>query len=342
MEDSVEIFSIIQKAIKNNAIYGASYSLLDEQENEQHYLGKQGAGGDSLDIVPDLEYDLASLTKVVGTTTRILQLVENKQLSLGDTVGKFIPGTKYPHITVEQLLLHDSGLPADIITNNLKTKAELVKQVKDSTLIYQAGEKTIYSDLGYILLGWIIRKIDGNLADSLAQNVFGPLEMRNTGFNLKRKSKLCFVPTEDLPQRGGIVRGKAHDQKAFLLNGISGHAGLFSTLADLNNFVAMYLHQGVFAGHEILNSNCFSLLKSYYKNGRTLGWQRWVPTGLKIWHTGFTGTSIAIDMDQQTGFVCLTNRIYPTRQNRDWLKWRRLAIGLFFAEPEVIQYENKD
>lgn len=329
------IFEVIQNAIQDQAVYGASYSLQSNSLSEQHYIGYQGIGLDHIALTSGLEYDLASLTKVIGTTTRILQLLSQKKLALKDEIGRFIPNLSYPELTVEQLLLHDSGLPADIKSAGY-SKVELIDKIKQSSLIYQPGTKTVYSDLGFILLGWLIQKIDGDLAQSLQENVFKPLKMKKTGFNLKVNNPKLFVPTENVPARGGALRGTVHDEKAHLLGGISGHAGLFSTLADLNNFVSMYLHQEVFAGHEVLNSNCFSLLKSYYKNGRTLGWQRWVPTGLKIWHTGFTGTSIAIDMDQQTGFVCLTNRIYPTRQNRDWLKWRRLAIGLFFAEPEVI------
>lgn len=337
--NNLGIAEVINNSLATQAVYGVSYSLIGLEQNEQHYLGYQGSGADKIAIRPDLEYDLASLTKVVGTTTRVLQLLEVGKLHLTDQIGNFLSGLNYPELTIEQLLLHNSGLPADITNHAQLTRPELVAQIKQAELIYPTGSQTVYSDLGFILLGWIIATIDGDLAASLSKHVFEPITMQQTGYNLTDRPAVDFVPTENLPERGGIIRGKVHDQKAFLLAGQSGHAGLFSTLTDLSKFAAMYLHHGIYKGKQILQPASFTLLQHYYQNGRTLGWQRWSPQGMKIWHTGFTGTSIALDLEQQTGFVCLTNRIYPHRQNQAWLKWRKLAIGLFFAEPEVINYD---
>jgi CubicO group peptidase (beta-lactamase class C family) len=334
--NNLGIAETINNAINQRAVYGVSYSLLGLEQNEQHYLGYQGTGSDKIAIRPDLEYDLASLTKVIGTSTRILQLFGIGKIKLTDTIGNFLTNLKHPELTIKDLLLHCSGLPADIADVSELNRAGLIERVKQADLIYPTGSQTVYSDLGFILLGWIIAAIDGDLADSLNEHIFKPLAMNQTGFKLANQPPANFVPTENLPQRGGIIRGQVHDQKAWLLDGQSGHAGLFSTLSDLSNFASMYLHYGIFNEQPILQPASFAILKKFYQNGRTLGWQRWSPEGMKIWHTGFTGTSIALDLDQKTGFVCLTNRIYPTRQNQAWLKWRKLAVGLFFEEPEMI------
>lgn len=338
MIDNIQaIDNLIKDSVKNMSIPGASYSLISEDEISNHYIGYQENLGKNVALRPGMLYDLASLTKVVGTTTRLLQLLGQGYIKLEDNLEKYIPDTAFGKVTIKELLLHSSGLPADIVNKHDMNQPQLISAVKNSKLIHESGTTTIYSDIGFILLGVIIKQIDGNLSESLRQNVFLPMGMSHTMYNPSVIAKDLIVPTEFQKSRGGLLRGNVSDYKAFLLNGISGHAGLFSSLDDLNKFVQMYLHNGEFNQKMILKPEIINLFSHNYQGGRTLGWQQWNPDYLELWHTGFTGTSIALDLEQKRGFVCLTNRVYPDRHNKKWLDTRRLAIGLFFNRPEVIE-----
>ncbi|UQS81463.1 beta-lactamase family protein [Bombilactobacillus folatiphilus] len=331
-----KINQLMKTAINQKIVYGVSYAFVSAKEEQIFYLGDQGKNQEKVALEPDMLYDLASLTKVVATTTRILQLLEQNQIHLDDHVGYYLPMIHYPQITIKQLLLHNSGLPADISNPQKLDSQQLINAITHAKLLTPSNTNTIYSDLGYILLGWLIEQIDGNLAHSFAKNIFEPLNMQHTKFNPISNQTLNFVPTEFDSTRGGLIRGHVHDEKAAILGGISGHAGLFSTLNDLTKFTRMYLNQGCYHGQQLLNTTSFAYLKKTYCRGRTLGWKKWTPTGNQLWHTGFTGTSIALDLDHQTGFICLTNRIYPTRNDRRWLPIRREAIKLFYHKEEKI------
>lgn len=332
-DESVKLITErIEKAIDSRYIYGASYAVADEKNKSELYLGTQGKDKYEVAITSKMIYDLASLTKVVGTTTRILQLIDrgviNPETEVGEILGRF----KNPQLTIASLLLHNSGLPADIVDTRSLTKEELTEKIREASLVNSPGSKIVYSDLGFIILGWIIAQIDGELSNSLDEHVFRPLKMKNTGYNLLKRPLANFVPTENDPQRGGIIQGDVHDYKAYLLGGVSGHAGIFSTLEDLGNFASMYINRGVFEGKEILSARSFNLLEQYSSGGRTLGWQTWNDDPTKLWHTGFTGTSIALDLRNRRSFVCLTNRIYPTRKREEWIEIRKAVTRLFYNE----------
>jgi len=330
------IDSLIRDAVKRKNIMGASYSLISKDEISEHYIGFQGEYEDHIPLRPGMMYDLASLTKVVGVTTRIFQLLGEKIISLDDPIGKYVLNLNYPKVNIGQLLMHNSGLPADIENDHSMNKVELVMAIKSAKLINKPGEVVVYSDLGYILLGWLIKEIDGDLNESLKQHVFDPLEMTQTTYNPEPGNLKKFVPTEYQASRGGMIRGQVHDFKAYTLDGVSGHAGLFSTLEDLNKFVSMYLNNGRYHDKVIIDQSIIEMLTDYYQSGRTLAWKKWLPEGEKLWHTGFTGTSIAMDLRKKTGFICLTNRVYPDRSNSKWLDTRKLALSLFFNQSEKI------
>lgn len=324
-----KIEQYIDRCIDAGDIYGASFSLITPKGITQYYHGKQGHDEFALGLDASMIYDLASVTKVVGTTTRIFQLLSDHTIRLEDSVARFLPGFTHPEITIQNLLLHNSGLPADIAHLTEMNREDLISAVYDAKLLSQPGEKYLYSDLGYILLGWIIRTVDGSLARSLQDHVFYPLAMTNTGYNLNRP-KIRFVPTEFDPRRGQI-QGQVHDYKAFLLNGESGHAGLFSTLTDLTVFVEMMLNFGEYQGKRVLDENVFDWLGAHDEHGRTLGWER--RNGQhQYFHTGYTGPAIAFDLDRQTGLVVLTNRVYPTSDNQVWNKDRSHVFDLFFDD----------
>jgi len=324
-----KIAAYIDSCIDAGDIYGASFSVITPQGVNQYYHGKQGKDDFAIGLDPSMIYDLASVTKVVGTTTRIFQLLSDHTIRLDDPVARFLPGFAHKKITIEELLLHNSGLPADIDNLTNMNREDLIAAVYNAELINQPGEKYVYSDLGYIILGWIIRTVDGALARSIQDHVLYPLAMTNTGYNLNRP-KIRFVPTEFDPRRGQI-QGQVHDYKAFLLNGEAGHAGMFSTLTDLTVFIEMMLNFGEYQGKRVLDENVFDWLGEHDSEGRTLGWERYNGKHQYL-HTGYTGTAVAFDLDRQVGLVLLTNRVYPTSDNRVWNRDRQHVFELFFND----------
>lgn len=337
MNNNLEIYSVLRKAIFQKATPGISYAIVGKDEEESHYLGFLNY--DKKEIVqPNLLYDLASLTKVVGVTTRILQLLDQGKVNLEDKISLYLADLSYPGIKVKNLLLHNSGLPADL--NNIysyKNEHDVLTAIKNVSLEYPTGTKMVYSDLNFILLGLIIEIIDQMPLDlSLTKYVFRPLGMKSTGFNPQRPLKR-FVPTEFNKERG-LIRGQVHDETAYQLGGVSGNAGLFSSLEDLEKFCKMYLNKGfeIYNKRQIIPANQIENLFKYNFCGRTLGWARWAENKKFIWHTGFTGTSIGLDLERKRAFICLTNRVCPTRRNQKWNSIRRVAMTLFFNCQEKI------
>ena len=236
---------------------------------------------------------------------------------------------------------------------NMKTSDEVMDFIYDVDLIYTPGEKIVYSDIGFILMGKIVEELSGKSLDVFAkENIFEPLEMYNTGYNPKNK-ELC-APTEHRNDNlyKGMVKGFVHDETALLLGGVAGHAGLFSTVKDVTHFIQMILNDGIFEGKRILSKITIDELykvqvKEYsgvevLPKARCLGWQTKDPASSAgdlisentILHTGFTGTNVFIDRDNQIGFVLLTNRVHPTRNNTKHLHDRACFANYIMSHLE--------
>lgn len=303
-------------------IWGFSLALISEERVDTFYYGVMGSQPpyEGRNIEPGLYYDLASLSKVVGTTSRIMQLVEEGSLSFDMQVQSLLPEFQNRDIRVGHLLLHNSGLPAEIPDKQKLTRDNIIEKLYQVKPESSPGERFVYSDVGYILLGLIIKESLGleglkSLEESLKIHVFAPLEMYHTSYRTTGKEHLC-VPTEVTKERG-VICGKVHDRKAWLL-GESGSAGLFSTLEDLVKFTQAYLRRDsrLFGGEtfgQIFNTNVF---------GRTYGWSKEYGEHT-LYHTGFTGTSILMELNRREGMVLLTNRIHPTRDNTGFLDNRK-------------------
>jgi serine-type D-Ala-D-Ala carboxypeptidase len=274
-------------------------------------------------------YDLASLTKVVGTTTAIMILLDEGKIALDAPVRTYIPeftGGGREAITVRQLLAHRSGLPA---SRNLwrvaRSPAEARQMALESTLVCKPNNCTIYSDIGAITLGILVERVSGLGLDSfLAQRVFQPLGMNNTFFNPPDSLRRLIAPTEVAPPRGYPLRGQVHDENAFALGGVAGHAGMFSTASDLSIFAQMMLNGGEFNGVRIVADSTIKLFARRTAGNRALGWA----VGDGTWgsgnhfgantfgHTGYTGTSMWIDPEREMFVILLTNRVHAARVRR--------------------------
>ncbi len=296
-------------------------------------------------MTADTIFDLASLTKVVATTTSIMMLIEQGKVRLNDPVVQFIPemkGEGRDAITIEQLMTHMSGFAPDFDLRDRWTGYdEAMKRLYREPLRNPPGTRFVYSDINYIALGEVVHRTSGLMLDEFArQNIFTPLGMRDTGFHPDVKLKSRIAPTEK--RRGQMnylgdsgadagsegeqwLRGQVHDPTSFRMNGVAGHAGLFSSADDLAIFCQMLLNGGAYGNTRILSPMTIATMTQPHavsESGaaRGLGWDvassfssnkgDLFPLG-SFGHTGFTGTSIWIDPTSDTFVVFLSNRVHP-------------------------------
>ncbi len=274
-------------------------------------------------------YDVASLSKVVGTTTAVMLLFDEKKVDLDAPVLRYLPafsGGLKDRVTVRDLLTHRSGLPAG---RDLWRRARSPQEARDMVLAtpleYRPNEGYIYSDLGADLLGMIVEVVTGERLDMfLSRRVFRPLGMNNTFYRPADSLRYRIAPTEVTPPRGYPLRGEVHDENAYALGGVAGHAGLFSTAADLSIFAQMMLNAGSYDGVQILSDSTVRLFTRRTAGHRALGWDTAdgdygsgaYLTERAYGHTGYTGTSIWIDPDREMFVVLLTNRVHAAKAQR--------------------------
>jgi CubicO group peptidase (beta-lactamase class C family) len=274
-------------------------------------------------------YDLASLTKVVGTATAAMILYDEGRLDLDAPVIKYLPafgGGNKDQVTIRQLLTHRSGLPAGRDLWRLATNAEEAKSIVLATpLTCAPGSCYIYSDLGADVMGWTIEAITGQGLDAfLEERVFSPLGMNDTHFRPADSLRERIAPTEVTPPRGYPIQGEVHDENAWALGGVAGHAGLFSTAADLSIFAQMMLNKGEYNGVRIASDSAVDLFTRREAGSRALGWDTGDGEGgsgdhlseRAFGHTGYTGTSMWVDPDREMFVILLTNRVHAARARR--------------------------
>jgi len=276
-------------------------------------------------------YDLASLTKVVGTTMAVMILYDRDRIELDDKVSKFIPefsGGAKDDVTIFDLLEHRSGLPAGRDLWRVAYSPGEARQAAIHTpLTCQPRKCFVYSDLGADMLGFIVEAVSGQRLDVfLEQNVFEPLGMTETSFRPHWTLRDRIAPTEITPPRGYPLRGEVHDENAFALGGVAGHAGLFSTASDLAVFAQMMLNGGHINGTRIVSDSTVALFtaRTPARGTRALGWDTCANDGScgtymsqrAYGHTGYTGTSLWIDPDRDLFVILLTNRVHAARVRR--------------------------
>lgn len=279
--------------------------------------------------VPDPDstlFDLASLTKVVATLPSMMRLVERGQLDLDARVAKYLPdfvGDSKDRITVRHLLEHRSGLRAFLPLNTeTETAAEAKARVLAESVRWPPGSRVEYSDLNAMLMGWVVESAGGAPLDEFAKRaVFAPLEMRETQYKPARSERGRMVPVG--LWRGHAIAGEVHDQNAARLEGVSGHAGLYSTGSDLARYARMWLGRGTVDSMTVFRTGMVEHFTRRGAGNRALGWEMRdtmstsntgsLMSAATFGHTGFTGTSIWIDPEQDVFVVLLTNRVFAPR-----------------------------
>ena len=329
-------YDVLDQAVNDHAFPGGVLAVGYKDELIVHEFGRQTYDAKSPAVNVDTIYDVASLTKPVVTTTLVAMQVEAGRIGLDLPVARYVPEwNDGPNpdwrktVTVRNLLTHSSGLPAhkDYFLS-LHSKREFIAAICKEPLEYAPGTKTVYSDLGFILLGEILERATGKTVDQLARDqIFAPLDMGDSMFNPPKSLLGRIAPTEnDTTFRKRLVQGEVHDENAFALGGVAGHAGLFTTAGDLAVFCQMLLNGGIYGHHRLLNRSTISQFiapQAVSGNTRTLGWMTPTPNSSSgryfsphtFGHLGFTGTSIWIDPDRQLFVILLTNRVYPARDN---------------------------
>ena len=331
-----KVDAIIERAIRDTAFPGAVLVVAKNGVivHEKAY-GSYDYDPYSKRVDVNTMFDLASVTKVISTTSAMMRLVGEGKIKLDDPVIKYIPKfgqNGKEHITVYNLLVHNSGLVGwGRFYEVCKTPQSLLDTVFAAKLTYKTGDTTIYSDLGLITTGKIIEKASGTTLDRYVDSVFyKPLGMSSTMYNPPEKLWNHIMPTEvdNFWRKTGVaVRGTVHDENAWVLGGVSGHAGLFSTAPNLAILLQMELYGGTYGGKRFIKEDIFHQFTTRQsdKSTRGIGWdmkpatRSWAGTLLStktFLHTGFTGTSVAADPTRDLVIVFLTNRVYPTRDTQ--------------------------
>lgn len=347
---------VLQRAIADRVTPGVCYAIGLPSGTHLRAWGHLSYGSDSAITTQDTIWDLASLTKVVATTTAVMLLESSGAISLDDRVSNWLPDFSREgksEVTLRNLLLHDSGLPASHPCPTTKSNRDaLIEDLWNQEPVYETGAGVVYSDLGFIALGFVVESVTGEALDDFFQaRVASPLGLSDTGYAQTLARRRRTAPTELVEdwrrrlrkerhlesaeilaletdaQGNRWTTGEVHDPTAMVLGGVAGHAGLFSTIHDLATFMRA-LAEGRIVPKDVLRAYTTAPDRA---SSRALGWD--TPSdgssaGTKLGprsygHTGFTGTSIWVDPDLDLFAILLSNRVHPTADNLGIRKLRR-------------------
>ena len=334
----VRAFGILRDAIEQHAFPGASLAVAHQGK----LIASQGFGHFTYDdgaphVTADTVFDIASITKAVATTSLAMILYERGALKLDAPVAQLLPEfvslnpahqkTKREAVTVRMLLAHSSGLPAyERLFEFSQNRKELLRAAMTTPLAAEPGARAEYSDIGFILLGEILERIATEPLDKFAQReIFDRLVLKQSWFVPPLEMRAQIPPTEDdRVFRKRVIQGQVNDENAWVMGGVSGHAGMFASAPDLAAFAECLLRGGA----PLVKTNTLAVFtrreESPQGTSRTLGWDtpsppsssgmRFAPTSCG--HLGFTGTSLWIDPKRTLSIALLTNRTWPDRSSQ--------------------------
>lgn len=281
-------------------------------------------------------FDLASLTKVMATASLAMRAVDDKRLALGDPIARWLPlwrGPERDQVTVGDLLAHAAGLAAySPLYGHHAGRAEFETAICGLPLEYAPRTRAVYSDLGFVLLGFILEDVLGERLDAAFASIAGLASPEPLGFTPPREWRERTAPTELDPWRDRLLVAEVHDENAWALGGVAGHAGLFGTVAAVGAFARLAL-QTLQADTALARRDTMRLFVRKVgvpASSRALGWDTMLPTSScgsrmsprAFGHTGFTGTSLWIDPDRGMYVALLSNRIHPRRDQEAFKAFR--------------------
>jgi len=335
----VRVENVVARAIEGGAAPGAVVLVARRGKIVlERAFGRMTYEEDAARVTPDTLYDIASLTKVVVTTTLAMILHERELLDLESPVARYVPefqGEGKDEVLVKDLLAHSGGLLwwTDLYRkfegrSREESKAGYLSTIYEMPLDYPPRSKMVYSDLGILLLGEILERLTGKDLEELAkEEILEPLGMNDAVYRPSASLRPRIAPTEIDPWRSRLVHGEVHDENAFGLGGVAPHAGLFATARSLGVFAQMMLNGGAYGGRRLLKPETIALFTRRANlvsgSSRALGWDTpSQPSSAgalfstsSYGHTGFTGTSLWIDPERELFAILLTNRVHPTREN---------------------------
>jgi uncharacterized protein YbbC (DUF1343 family)/CubicO group peptidase (beta-lactamase class C family) len=348
--------SIVQRAIEQDQIPGAVVLVW----HNGAVVYRKAFGHRSLEprrepMTVDTIFDLASLTKVIATTTAVMQMVQSGQVRLNDPVAKYLPEFAQngkDDITVRELMTHFSGLPPDLdLTQKWQGRDAALQMAFATTPMFPPGSRFLYSDINFITLGALVEKVSGTSLDQYcATHIFAPLKMTHTRF-LPPKSWLPKIaPTQYDPDTGKMLRGTVHDPTARRMGGVAGHAGLFSTADDLSKFAQALLKGSPVLGPLAIEKMTTPQQPPTAQTLHGLGWDidtpfssnrgEFLPVG-SFGHTGFTGTSLWIDPTTRTYIIILTNAVHPRGKGTAVALRSEIATAVAAAVPLTVSEKEK-
>lgn len=328
----------IKEYMHDDIFKGAVYAFIQKEDEEIKAIGLAQVVPFSKEMDRNLLFDVASLTKVICTTTVILQLVEEGVIELDDSLIHYLPSFQDSKVTIRHLLTHTSAIDSYIPQRDCLSAKELRQAFYQLKSTEKIGQEVVYTDTGMILLGFLLEEyFQEDLQIIFKKRVLQPLEMNDSTFGPVSPTKT--VPTEMHPIRG-LIHGEVHDPKAYTLGRHCGSAGLFANITDLLLFVHMLLKKGHLPNNDIFlkEETVKELLKDQTPTGnlnRSLGWD--LKNDLKtkqplLFHTGYTGTFMLIDVLNQEAFIFLSSRVHP-EDNRDvYLEKRDQIVSTYLKE----------
>lgn len=323
----------IHQFVDAGIVPGVSYSIIDDDGVQTDVFGKQELLPQRLALHEGELYDLASLTKVIGTTSLILKLLVSGKISLTDSFSKYFPEWQSPQVTIRHLLTHTSDIVGYIPNRNNMSKPQLKTALLSLKSGSDLGKVVHYQDYNFIFLGWVATHVMGKPVQQLISDlVLRPLELQHATFTPKQIMNV--VPTELIPSEG-LIRGIVHDPKARILGADCGSAGLFASLDDLIHFSKWLLGDIKYTNFlpDVWLDQLFVDQTPGHTNNRSFGWiLRHFDGHPYILHTGYTGTLIVVDRVTHKALVFLSNRVHPDPSNKLFLPYRSELIRTFVAE----------
>ena len=327
--------AVIHGAVSDRVISGAAWWVEHGRDAWHGSDGFRAKLPDAERIADDTIFDLASLTKVVATAPSVMLLIERGQVKLDAPAGEYVPefsGEGRERITVRHLLTHTSGLKPGLPLKPDWSGHEAAIKLACETVPATAPDAQFrYSDINFILLGEIVRRVSGQTLDRFAKKeIFEPLGMKDTGFNPDAALRPRIAPTEK-DGDGVMLRGVVHDPTSRRMGGVAGHAGVFSTAADVARYARMILNGGELEGARIFKPETVKQMTANHTpqtmpDRRALGWdvdtryskpRGGFSAGTSFGHTGFTGTCVWIDPGSRTFYIVLSSRLHETDPGSD-------------------------
>lgn len=329
-----QTIALMEQQRKQGIYPGYVTSFIDANHRQRIVRGKAALVPKEEPMTIDAVFDLASLTKIIATTSIVLRLVDRKRIQLTDCVQQHLPAYQDSRVTIRHLLTHTSDSQTWIVNRDQLTPTALRQAYLHQISGPKLGEVVKYTDTGFILLGFMLEELlQKPLATIFEEEVCRPLGLTHTSLgNQQVTMSSLIVPTEKQLD-GQVLRGLIHDPKARILDCHAGNAGVFSTLQDLERFVKMYLaNDGTYLSPALMQQVATNQT-GQLRPKRGLGWElRTVAEQSILFHTGYTGTFLWIDVVEQTAWIFLSNRVHPEDHRQTYLKQRDQLIAQYIKE----------